>query len=171
VGQKVVFGDGGRAPSDNTSFYAKNMPVLFFFTGMHRDYHRPSDDPDKIDGDGMERVARLAARTAQDLAQLDERPRFQRADQGGAGPPRPILGISAGPHPRGVAIAVVMPRSPAAQAGLGNGDVIVEVAGKKTPDLAALRKVMRARKIGEKVKVKVLRDGKELEVEVTLGRG
>jgi serine protease Do len=64
-----------------------------------------------------------------------------------------------------------MPRSPAAQAGLGNGDVIVEVAGKKTPDLAALRKVMRARKIGEKVKVKVLRDGKELEVEVTLGRG
>ncbi|MHC4490384.1 MAG: M20/M25/M40 family metallo-hydrolase [Planctomycetota bacterium] len=171
VEQKVIFGDGGRAPSDNASFYAKGLPVLFFFTGMHRDYHRPSDDADKIDLTGMERMARLAARTAEDLAQLEARPKFQRADQGGAGPPRPILGISAGVDPRGVAIAVVMPRSPAAQAGLEDGDVILAIGGRKTPNLAALRDVMRPRKIGEKVKVKVLRGDEEIEVEVTLGRG
>jgi len=171
VDQKVIFGDGGRAPSDNASFYAKGLPVLFFFTGMHGDYHRPSDDADKIDLTGMEKMARLAARTAEDVARLDARPKFQRADQGGAGPPRPILGISAGVDPRGVAIAVVMPRSPVAQAGLVAGDVIVELGGRKTPDLAALRKAMRPRKIGEKVKVKVLRGDEEIEVEVTLGRG
>jgi hypothetical protein len=167
----VVFGDGGRAPSDNTSFYAKQLPVLFFFTGMHRDYHRPSDDADRIDAAGIEKVTLVVARVVEDLAQLPARPAFRRADRGGAGPPRPILGIGAGPAPRGVAVARIMPGSPAARSGLAEGDVILALAGTPTPDLMALREVMRKRRIGETVTVKVSRAGKEIEVEVTLGRG
>ena len=63
IGIDAVFGPGGRAPSDNTSFYQKNLPVLFFFTGLHEQYHRPDDDWDRIDVASMEKVATLAART------------------------------------------------------------------------------------------------------------
>jgi len=171
VGVEVVYGDGGRAPSDNTSFYDKGKPVLFFFTGMHEDYHRPSDDWDKVDAAGSEKVVRLAAGVVLELARLPETPRFQKADRGGFGPPRAVLGISVAISEDGVAIGGLGPDSPAATAGLMAGDVIVSVGGKKTPDLRALRQVMRRQAIGKTIKVTVLRDGKTIEADVTLGGG
>ncbi|MHC4934327.1 MAG: PDZ domain-containing protein, partial [Planctomycetota bacterium] len=147
VGAKVYFGEGGQAPSDNTSFYRKKKPVLFFFTGLHLDYHRPSDDTGKVDRMGIEQVARLAAGVAEELALLEERPAFQRADSGGFGPPRAILGISLARAEVGARIRSVLPGGPAAKAGLAVGDVIVEVAGQEIPDLVSLYGVMRDRKI------------------------
>ena len=147
------------------------MPVLFFFTGMHPDYHRPSDDWQKIDSAGMEKVARLAAGVVDELARSSAPVPFTRADGGGAGPPRPIIGISVGaPQAGGVTVSAVVPNGPAQKAGMQAGDLIVEIAEKKVTDFRSLRAAMRPLKIAQKVTVKVLRGGKELVFEVTLGR-
>jgi len=168
-GMEVTLGAGGRAPSDNTSFYRKGLPVLFFFTGLHPEYHRPSDDWDTLDLDGLEQVATLAALTTERVANLPERPKFTKADQGGAGPPRPILGISVGRGDGGVAVAGVAKGGPAEKAGLQAGDLIVEIAGKSTPGQGALRQAMQRLEIGQKIKVRFLRGGEEQTVELTLG--
>jgi hypothetical protein len=170
-GIDAVYGDGGLAPSDNTSFYRKQLPVLFFFSGMHREYHRPADDWPLIDTAGIEKIARLAAATAEAVASLPERPEFQKADQGGMGPPRAILGINVAPAEGGVGVGAVRPNSASARAGLRAGDVIVKLAGAATPDPVALRGVMSKRQPGEKVVVVVRRGGETIEFEVTLGRG
>ena len=169
VGIESTFGAGGMAPSDNTSFYKKGLPVLFFFTGLHPEYHRPSDDWNTLDLDGMEKVARLAALMTERVANLKQRPKFTRADGGGSGPPRAILGISVGRADGGVAVAGVAEGGPAAKAGLQSGDLIVELNGKPTPGAGALRQVMQRCQIGQKVLVRYLRGGKKHEVELELG--
>ena len=70
----LKFQDDGYGPSDHASFYAKDIPVLFFFTGVHQDYHRPSDDPDKINLQGANKVLELVLETAHALSQQDARP-------------------------------------------------------------------------------------------------
>jgi len=169
VGIEVTFGAGGRAPSDNTSFYRKKLPVLFFFTGLHPEYHRPADDWDTLDIEGMEQVATLAALTVERIANLPERPKFTKADQGGGGPPRPILGISVGSADGGVAVAGVAKGGPAEKAGLQAGDVIVEIAGKATPGPGQLRQALQRQSIGDKITIRFLRDGKQNTVDLTLG--
>ncbi len=171
AGLEVAYGDGGLAPSDNTSFYQKGKPVLFFFSGLHADYHRPSDDFEKIDAAGMEKIVRLAAEVTVDVASLPERPAFQKSDRGGFGPPRAILGISVGEHAKGVLVAGLAGGGPAQQAGLEVGDVILEVAGEGTPELGALQRVLGRRKVGEAVKVKFLRGEETRETELKLGQG
>jgi len=169
AGLEAVYGPGGRAPSDNTSFYRKNIPVLFLFTGLHEQYHRPDDDWPRIDAESLEKVATLAARITERTANLAQRPAFRKADRGGGGPPRPVLGISLGRSDKGPTVGGVAPDGPAAAAGLEPGDVIVELDGKKTPGVGALRQAMQGLAIGQKIVVKVLRDGEELEFEVVLG--
>jgi len=169
AGMEVTLGAGGRAPSDNTSFYRKNLPVLFFFTGLHPEYHRPADDWDTLDIEGMEQVATLAALTTERIANLPERPKFTRADKGGGGPPRPILGISVGRADGGVAVAGVAKGGPADKAGLKAGDLILAIGGKPTPGAGALRQVLQKRSIGDKIKVRFQRDGKQKTVELELG--
>ncbi len=171
VGLEVAYGDGGRAPSDNTSFYAKGIPVLFFFTGLHDDYHRPSDDIERVDLAAMAKVASYAARTSLALANLPDRPVFVRADQGGFGPPRVVLGISAGVDAAGVKIEGLAPGGAAEAAGLRPGDVIVALGGEATPDLGALGALLRKREAGQRTTVRVVRDGVARDVEVTLGQG
>jgi len=171
AGLDVVYGDGGRAPSDNTSFYAKGIPVLFFFTGLHDDYHRPSDDIERIDLPAMAKVAWYASRTAFALANVADRPVFVRADRGGSGPPRVVLGISAGVDAAGVKIEGLAPGGAAEAAGLQPGDVIVAIGGEPTPDLGALGALLRKRQVGERTVVRVMREGAARDVEVTLGQG
>jgi len=170
VGIDTTFGAGGMAPSDNTSFYRKKLPVLFFFTGLHPEYHRPSDDWNTLDIKGMEKVARLAALTTERVANLKQRPKFTRADKGGSGPPRPILGISVGRADGGVAVAGLAKGGPAEKAGLKTGDVIVELDGKPTSGPGALQRVMQRLQIGQKVSVRYLRGGKAHTVKLVLGQ-
>src|SRR5690606_28071209 len=73
---------GGFGPSDHSSFYAAKVPVLFFFTGSHKDYHRPSDDADKLNISGMRRVADLVSEVAVVLAEAPQRPEYQEAKEG-----------------------------------------------------------------------------------------
>ena len=90
----------GHGPSDQQSFYLKNIPVLFAFTGTHRDYHRPSDDTERINFAGMARIADFAELLLLDVARRPRRPEFvkvERRSRPGRRPrngrPRPGLGL------------------------------------------------------------------------------
>jgi hypothetical protein len=165
---KYRFNPGGRAPSDNTSFYEKGMPVLFFFTGLHEDYHRPSDDWKTIDRKGIERVARVAADTCLDLATRETRPPFTRSEASGlaAGPE---LGLSLEQRADGVYVIFVEEKSPASKARFEVGDKVEEFEGQPVKSITNFNQVHMATKPGQKVKITVRRGARLLEKTVTLG--
>ena len=163
-------------PSDHSRFYAAGVPVLFFYTGGHSDYHKPSDTADKLDAGGMARVATVGARVVDRLAS-DPRPvyaqvarptRRQRQASGAAGA---LLGVVALPRPGndGLRLSSVMPGTGAERAGLREGDVIVRFAGTAVDGLEELRALIRERKPGDSVSVLYLRDGDSHSTSAILG--
>lgn len=163
--------------SDHMSFYNKKIPALHFFTGSHLDYHRPTDTWDKLNLEGMAQISDLVASVAQKVAgtqvpmnfvALPSRPPAQ-SDEPSRG-----YGAYFGSIPDfggtvdGVRLAGVTEGSPAALAGLREGDVIVSFAGSKIHDLEDLVKLLRAKKPGEEVEIVVLRTGVALTVKTTL---
>jgi hypothetical protein len=180
AGLKVDFSDaGGYGSSDHTSFTTKQVPVLFFFSGLHGDYHKPSDTWEKIDAPAAASLLRLVADVASSLVEAPGRPGFVNvpppagAMTGGGG-----SGYGAwfgsipdfGENPRGFKFADVTPGSPAASAGLRAGDVLVEFGGKPVGNLYDFTYLLRAHKPGDIVVVKVLRGGEPLEAKVKLGK-
>lgn len=165
---------GGFGPSDHASFYAKQLPVLHYFTGLHPDYHRPSDDTPRINLEGLERVSRYVAAMVERLANAEGRPTFQQSDQErplGGGGDRPYFGSIpdfAQAQP-GYALSGVTKGSPAEQGGLRGGDVIVRLGTSRIGNLEDFDSALRKFKGGDTVDVVVLRDGKELTLRVTLG--
>ena len=164
-------------PSDHTPFYAKERPVLMFFTGPHADYHRPSDTPEKINAEGMQTVVRVVFRVASALAQRVEPLTFVRAK---GEPPRSgergagygayfgsVPDFSESPSP-GVKLAGVRPESPAEKAGLQAGDVIVTFAGVTIRTLEDLVFALRSKRAGGRVEVTYHRDGQTLQSQATL---
>ncbi|HEV3416682.1 MAG TPA: M20/M25/M40 family metallo-hydrolase [Pirellulales bacterium] len=172
---KIAREPGGFGPSDHSSFYGKQIPVLFFFTGTHSDYHRPSDTADKINVADMRRVAQMVADVAAALAEADERPEFSesKASKGhglGADGDRPYFGSipDFGQEAAGYAISGVTKDSPAQRGGLKAGDAIVRLGDSKIGNLEDFDSALRKYKAGDKVEVVVLRSGKEVKLEVTL---
>jgi hypothetical protein len=169
---------GGYGSSDHTSFTTKQVPVLFFFSGLHSDYHKPSDTWDKIDAPDAAMLLSLVSDVAASLIDTPERPGFIKV----APPPGAMTGGGPGygawfgsvpdfgEGTKGVKFADVTPGSPAAAAGLKGGDIMVEFDGKPMQNLYDFTYALRAHKPGEVVPVKVLRDGQPLEVKVTLGK-
>ena len=128
------------------------MPVLFFFTGGHADYHRPGDTADKIDATGMARVASVGARVIERLA-AESRPAYAQVTrparrQGAGAAGGALLGVVAGPRPGtdGLTLSSVMPGTAAERAGLREGDVIVRFAGTTVDGLEGLRALIRDRR-------------------------
>ena len=172
---------GGYASSDHTSFVARKIPVLFFFSGLHSDYHKPSDTWDKINASD---AARLVNMIAKEMIQIDEatdRPQFVTvvehqnphegvATSGGGGGYGPYFGSipDFGQAEKGVRFSDVQPGSPAAKAGLKGGDVLVKFGDKTIMNLYDFTDVLRSSKVGDVVEVTVLRDGKPLKASVTL---
>lgn len=172
LGLSIRRGEGGAAPSDNTSFFLKGVPTLFFFTGLHADYHRATDDWDKLHYDTEAKIATLVDRIARAVADRPERPAYVAARGGGfsAGPPGPYLGVRiGGADGPGVALAGVMPDTPAAAAGLQAGDRILRMDGKPVADAAALVASIRGHEPGDEVVVGVRRGEDEIDLRVTLG--
>jgi Zn-dependent M28 family amino/carboxypeptidase len=175
---KFEFSQGGYASSDHTSFVAKHIPVLFFFSGLHSDYHKPSDTWEKINSTDAARLLDVVASAAVDLASATERPAFvsvvevnpRSSLSGGGGGYGPYFGSipDFAQTEKGVKFSDVRPGSPAAKAGLQAGDVLIQFGDKPIKNLYDFTDALRRSKIGDVVAVTVLRDGKELKVEVKL---
>ena len=168
---------GGFGPSDHSSFYARKIPVLHFFTGLHNDYHRPSDDANKLNLPGIRRVSDMVAEAVVKIAAAEEPPEYQQAQRESLRPgdapagDRPYFGSIpnlTGGDEEGYAIQGVGGDSPAQKAGLQAGDVIVRLGDNKIGNLADFDSALRKYKAGDKVPVIVRRDDKEVKLVVVL---
>jgi Zn-dependent M28 family amino/carboxypeptidase len=167
-GYEIAWDEQGEAPTDSTSFFRQKVPVLWLFTGLHPDYHRPGDDVDKICFDDLANITRLTGDILKRLADADDRVVYTDPPKP---KPRPRLGVqpSQEPHERGVALQGVVPGGPAATAGLQAGDVLLSVAGQTVRSQKDLQLVLGRLTPGKPVAVVVLREGNEVTVTVTLG--
>ncbi len=159
--------------SDHFSFYQKKVPVLFFWTGYHPDYHMPSDTADKINVPGMRRVVDLAQDAIAELATVKERPKYvavKIAGSGGSPTGGPRLGVmpayTAGGE--GMLLEEVVDGGPAARSGLKAGDRIVGIGEKPVQNVQTYMQAMGAQKKGTTIDVHVLRDGKKQIIKVKL---
>ncbi len=165
---------GGFGPSDHASFYAKKIPVLHLFTGSHADYHRPTDTADKINYDGMVRLAGLVADVVRELATAPERPTYVEvaSKMFARGGDRPYFGSipDFGKPGKGYAISGVAKESPAAAGGLQAGDLIVRLGDSAIAGLEDFDSALRKHKGGDSVPVVVVRGGVEVSLTVVLGQ-
>ena len=175
----------GYGPSDHSSFYGEGIPVLHFLSNLHEDYHRPSDEWEKINIDGLERVSQLAARIAARLAtggaDAVALTRIEQAPPGRGAPTQAASSTSSGygpylgtvpdmtPRDFGLRLTGVREGSPAAAAGLRPGDVVVEFAGKPVTDIYAYTYALQAQAPGDEVVIVIERDGERVTVTATLG--
>ncbi|HSE67597.1 MAG TPA: M28 family peptidase [Gemmatimonadales bacterium] len=168
----------GYGPSDQSSFYGAGRPVLHIFTDLHEDYHRTTDDWDKINADGLAKVADFTTELVRALASRPGPLNFvSKAAPTDSGPPPVTPGYGAylgtvpdmSESPGGVRLTGVRAGSPAEKAGLRGSDVIVSIGGMATPDLQAMTNALRAHKAGDVVDVRYVRGGVEQTVSVTLG--
>lgn len=166
----------GYGPSDHSSFYGKGIPVLHLFTDLHGDYHRASDDADKVNAAGIAQVVAYAERAIRDIA---SRPARLTARQAAAPAPRAAgsgTGVYLGTIPdmgadvKGMRLTGVRAGSPADSAGIRAGDVIVKFGGRDVTDIYTYTDAMNAFKPGDVVEVHVLREGAPVVLQVKLGR-
>jgi hypothetical protein len=164
----------GFGPSDHSSFYGAKVPVLFFFTGTHKDYHRPSDDFEKLNIVGMRRVGQMVAEIATVLADAGERPHFLEAKGAapelGSGGDRPYFGSipDFAQDAPGYALSGVSKGSPAERGGLKAGDAIIQFGDSKIGNLEDFDSALRKFKAGDKVPIVVKRGAEAVKLEVTL---
>lgn len=169
--------DDGYGPSDHSMFYAKDIPILFFFTGAHEDYHKPSDDADKINYDGERRIVRLIFAIAKAINNLEPRPTFVKVsapsqEQVATRGFRVYMGTIPDyvEQVEGVKLSGVREGSPAAKAGIQAGDIIIGFGDKKIKNVYDYTYALQEHKPNDTVTVTVLREDKELKFQVTLGR-
>jgi aminopeptidase YwaD len=173
---KLEYSAGGYSSSDHTSFVTKKIPVLFFFSGLHSDYHKPSDTWDKINASSAARLLDMIENVTVQLANASDPPAFQVVAEekpitgGGGGGYGPYFGSipDFGQTENGVKFSDVKPNSPAAKAGLKAGDVLVQFGDKPIKNLYDFTDALRRSKVGDVVEVKVLRDGQPVTANVKL---
>lgn len=175
AGIELVMEPEGYGPSDHTSFYTRDVPVLHLFTNVHAEYHRPTDDWQRIDDDGLERIAGLVAALVRDVAGRSGALTLVR----GAGEPPARGGGGYGaylgsvpdfaPVDYGVRLSGVSDDSPAEKAGLRAGDILVRLGEHDIADLYALTDALRAHDPGDVVEVVVVRADERIPFSVTLG--
>lgn len=169
----------GYGGSDHISFSAKQVPVVFFFSGLHGDYHKPSDTADKIDSRTAADLAGYVADIAQALMTAPARPVFQRVPET-ANPHSGAIPVTSGygPNfgsvpdfdepPKGVRFADVRPGTPADLAGLRPGDILISFDGKDIGNLYDFTYALQAHKPGDNVLVQVVRGSQTIEAKVLL---
>ncbi|MBV9086131.1 MAG: M20/M25/M40 family metallo-hydrolase [Acidobacteriaceae bacterium] len=168
---------GGYAASDHTSFLPASVPVLFVFSGLHSDYHKPSDTWDKIDANAAAKVVDMVEEIATDVDNAPQRPQFAKVEMesapgGGGGGYGPWFGSvpDFGEIPNGVKFADVTPGSPAEKAGFKPGDILVQFGDMPVKNLYDFTYALRKHKVGDEVEVTVLRGGESLKKKVTLAQ-
>ena len=171
IGIELSFPREMTANSDHFPFAASDIPVLFFFTGIHSDYHRPSDHADKIKHAPMEQITRLSFLIRQRIANDDARPVFQALPRRPARPQRLVLGVfgKGDAKTKGYKIDRILRGSNASRVGLKVGDAILQIGESRTPNGRALRAALRKVKKGETVKARILRNGEEIILSIPFG--
>jgi hypothetical protein len=176
-GFKIEYSASGYASSDHTSFATKHIPVLFFFSGLHSDYHKPSDTWEKINAGAAVHLLDLVDNVAEKIASAPERPKFIEVAEDKPTAPG-AAGSGYGPYfgsipdfgqiETGVKFSDVKPGSPAAKAGLKAGDILIQFGESPIKNLYDFTDALRRSKVGDVVEVKVLRNGQSMSVSVTL---
>jgi Zn-dependent M28 family amino/carboxypeptidase len=170
-GIKLISKPGGIGPSDHTSFYLQDLPVLHFFTGQHEDYHKPTDDADKINYEGMTLVQAYIEGV---ISQMDDKGKieFTKTKDEDARQ-NPSFKVTLGVIPdymydgKGMKIDGVREDKPAMNAGLIAGDVVIQIGDLAIGDMMAYMKALGSFDKGDKAMVKVKRGEETLEFEVT----
>lgn len=167
---KVESGIGG---SDHTSFYLKNIPVLFFFTGLHNDYHTPKDVIELVNFSGMTKITEFMFNmliNMENLKKID----FKETKNTRPNSERSSRGISLGIMPdhtfegKGIKVADVFENRPASNAGVVKGDIIIFLNTTEIADISEYMKALSELKPEMSVIIKVLRENKELEFNLNL---
>jgi aminopeptidase YwaD len=160
----------GIGPSDHTSFYLKNIPVLFFFTGQHADYHKPSDDVDKVNFTGEQKLLEMAAAV---IDELDKTPKLTFQETKSKQTDTPRFKVTLGIMPdytwdgEGVHVDGVTDGKPASKAGIQKGDIIIQLGDLKVESMQDYMKGLAMFKKGDSTKVKVKRGNDIKEMDVT----
>ncbi|MBL0129462.1 MAG: M28 family peptidase [Flavobacteriales bacterium] len=168
---KVKTSASGIGPSDHTSFYLQGVPAIHFFTGSHSDYHKPSDDEEKVNYDGMLKIARFIESLVATLND-DGKLVFTKTEEANA-EDAPRFKVTLGVVPdymydgKGMRIDGITEGKPAANAGLKVGDVVVKLGALDVTDMMSYMKGLAQFEKGETTTVRVLRDGKEVDTEIT----
>jgi hypothetical protein len=165
----------GTGPSDHAKFYAKDLPILFFFTGFHEDYHKATDTKEKINAVGEERIAKYVESVLVDLADRPDRIAFTRP-VGDTEQKAASFGVYVGGVPDygydgdGIRISEVREHSPAQDAGLLKDDVIVKFDDMTIKTIYDYTNALAKHHPGDKVQMTIQRDGKNVIVPVVLGK-
>ena len=165
--------ESGFGASDQQSFYLQKIPVLFFFTGLHADYHKPSDTAEKVNVADMARVVEFAAQCARKIADSPARPAYQEIKSQDTAPAARFR-VSLGSIPdyaaevEGVMLSGVRPGSPAEKAGLKAGDIIVKFGGRQIRNVQEYTIALSEFKPGDEVEIVVKRGNETVKVKAVL---
>lgn len=170
---QLTLNEDGFGPSDHSSFYARQIPVLFFWTGTHEDYHKPTDTAERINYEGLLRVTEFVRDLLRAVDASEARPTYAQAKSAAptgraAGGFRVYLGTipSYAEGGDGMKLDGVREDSPAAKAGLKAGDVIVRMAGSDVKNVYDYTQALGGMKAGEEYEVEVLRGGERLKLKI-----
>lgn len=163
----------GFGPSDHSSFYAKKIPVLFFFTGTHMDYHKPSDDADKINYEGLEKITEFVSNIVKTIDQNPMRPTYEVAKSSSSMGGRTRFNVSLGTIPSyadsdntGLVLDGVRDDSAADKAGIKGGDKIVKIGDKEVKNISDYMFMLGEMKAGDTYDLVVMRDGEKVMLKI-----
>jgi C-terminal processing protease CtpA/Prc len=166
---KLIEKESGTGPSDHTSFYNSDIPVLHFFTGQHEDYHKPSDDSEKLNYEGMEAISNYIFEI---ITELDGAGKlaFRKTKNESEDVPRFRVGLGVIPDylfdGKGMRIDGVSEDKPAQKAGLQKGDIVIQLGDSAIVDMMSYMRALASFNEGDKTKVVVDRNGKTVEAEI-----
>lgn len=169
-GFKLVLNESGVGPSDHTSFYLQNIPVLHFFTGQHEDYHKPSDDSEKLNYEGMRMIGGYILNV---ISELDDDAKLAFRTTKNESEDVPRFKVALGVMPdylfdgKGMRIDGVTEDRPAAIAGLQKGDVVIQLGDSTVVDMMSYMRALATFEEGDSTKVVVDRRGEKVEAEIT----
>ena len=162
---KLIENESGVGPSDHTSFYLADIPVLHFFTGQHEDYHKPGDDADKLNYQGMETISEYIFDIISDLDD-NGKLAFRKTKNESESTPRFKVGLGVIPDylfdGKGMRIDGVSEGRPAENGGLLKGDIVIQLGDSIVTDMMSYMRALSVFDKGDKTTVKVKRGNKEV---------
>lgn len=166
---KLATSESGVGPSDHTSFYLNDIPVLHFFTGQHEDYHKPGDDAEKLNYTGMEQISSFIYRIVGDTDQAGKLI-FKKTKNESEEVPRFKVGLGVVPDylftGKGMRIDGVSEDKPAQKTGLAKGDIVIKMGDTPVTDMMSYMRALATFSEGDTTTIVITRDSKELEKKI-----